>query len=206
MKKDCKVKAHRRKGKMVKSHSRSIKTSTKPEVGTMTKEECKAKYDAMVAKYGEDSPQAKKLAIKMEGMETVEKDSRFPKSKVGALPKRKSKNPMANGFTKEEAMDALKNGRAKKVKKHSRGSYMRKGIEEEVLTKESRKKLALIKGKSSKEEFTKKLELAKGKAPITIKDIVGNAKPSDKKGKSGVPKATPMHKRMAELRAMRKNK
>jgi hypothetical protein len=109
MKKDCKVKAHRRNGKMVKSHSRTVKAAMKNSGSGMSAEECKAKYDSMVAKYGENSPQAKKLAMKMEGMETVEK----------------------------AGMDEGSYG--KKVKKHSRGGYMRKNVEEELLTKNSRK-------------------------------------------------------------------
>lgn len=112
MKKDCKVKSHKRKGKMVKSHSRTITTADKKVKSVMSAEECKAKYDAMVAKFGADSPQAKKLAMKMENMEIVDKDY--------------------------------------KVKKHSRGSYMRKGIEEDVLTKEAKKKKSSMHEKMAK--------------------------------------------------------
>lgn len=106
--KNTNVKSHKRAGRIVKSHSRTVKGANKRGGAGMSAEECKAKYDAMVAKYGEDSPQAKKLAMKMENMETVEKEACS----------------------------------TKKMKKHSRGSYMRKGIEEELLTKEAKKKHA----------------------------------------------------------------
>ena len=148
------VKSHKRKGRVVKSHSRAVKGSMKNSGAGMSAEECKAKYDAMVAKYGENSPQAKKLAMKMESMETVEKDARYPKGKVRASqekitaikksPKAKTRNGKI--VTKEE-LNKMENIAAKaRVKKHSRGSFMRKNVEEELLTKEAKTKLKTKKG------------------------------------------------------------
>lgn len=177
MKKDCKVKAHRRNGKMIKSHSRTIKGSMKNSGAGMSAEECKAKYDKMVEKYGEDSPQAKKLAIKMEGIETVEKEAKKKytgtpeQQRIKAMKatgvKRKPKRP-ANGFTVEELKKAV-------VKRHSRGDYMRKNVEEEFLTKESKAKLKAKKGG---------LNLGRSKDGLEYEDSGKPVKPTGKGMKS----------------------
>lgn len=142
--KSTQVKSHKRKGRVVKSHSRAVKGAMKNSGSGMSAEECKAKYDAMVAKYGENSPQAKKLAMKMDGMETVEKEAKKKytgtpeQQRIKAMKatgiKRKPIRP-TNGFTAEELKKAV-------LKKHSRGDYMRKNVEEELLTKEAKKKHA----------------------------------------------------------------
>lgn len=141
------VKSHKRKGRVVKSHSRAVKGSGKSCGTGMSAEECKAKYNAMVAKYGENSPQAKKLAMKMDGMETVDKEAR---KKISAEDRRTLKQ--ANSKEQKEKEDIMKNsGRYAMKKKHSRGDYMRKNVEEELLTKEAKKKHArTVKGADGK--------------------------------------------------------
>ena len=183
--KSTQVKSHKRKGKVVKSHSRAVKGAMKNSGSGMSAEECKAKYDAMVAKYGENSPQAKKLAMKMEGMETVDKDARYPKGKVRASqekitaikksPKAKTRNGKI--VTKEE-LNKMENIAAKaRVKKHSRGDYMRKNVEEELLTKEAKAK--------------------------KVKHYSGKRKDSGD-GPGIKPKSVSMHDKMAALRAKKK--
>ena len=198
--KSTQVKSHKRKGRVVKSHSRAVKGAMKNSGSGMSAEECKAKYDAMVAKYGEDSPQAKKLAMKMEGMETVEKDSRYPKGKVRASQekiseiKKSTKPRTRNGKipTKEE-LSKMENIASKaRVRKHSRGDYMRKNVEEEFLTKESKAK----KGSKVSPEIAKANQKDKVKKLFADKPVVGK-KPSGEHKKA-------MHDKMAALRAKKK--
>jgi hypothetical protein len=79
------VKSHARsvKGKgntSVKRHSR-VSKGKNSKCSSMSMEMCKEKYAMMVEKYGKDSPQAEKMAMKMESMDTVEKSSRMKKVK-----------------------------------------------------------------------------------------------------------------------------
>ena len=173
--KSTQVKSHKRKGRVVKSHSRAVKGAMKNSGSGMSAEECKAKYDAMVAKYGENSPQAKKLAMKMEGMETVEKDARKKSSSISEKIAA-SKTPAGRKAAKESELKR-KEGLAKKLSKHSRGDYMRKNVEEGLLTKEAKAK--------------------------KVKHYSGKRKDSGD-GPGIKPKSVSMHDKMAALRAKKK--
>lgn len=190
--KSTQVKSHKRKGKVVKSHSRAIKGSMKNTGSGMSAEECKAKYDKMVEKYGEDSPQAKKLAMKMEGMETVDKDARAPRRAKG------SEKVKAQKFKKDELPklvmrpDYSKDPKGKLVgttKKHSRGSFMRKNVEEELLTKEAKAKIRTAKNSAARGILAKGTQVAGfgikdyRKALSTAPKKLGSATPKNKKVK-----------------------
>ena len=174
------VKSHKRKGRVVKRHSRAVKGAMKNSGSGMSAEECKAKYDAMVAKYGEKSPQAKKLAMKMESRETVEKDARkkIDATKPSEIKKRQKKT-MA-GMTmegKKAYLRAEANAATTRMMKHSRGDYMRKNVEEGLLTKEAKAK--------------------------KVKHYSGKRKDSGD-GPGIKPKSVSMHDKMAALRAKKK--
>lgn len=203
--KSTQVKSHKRKGRVVKSHSRAVKGAMKNSGSGMSAEECKDKYDAMVAKYGENSPQAKKLAMKMEGMETVEKDARkIAAKKVSAFEKAdygrmmtmaNSKDPKKRAAYKAEVLANRKKagmdegGYGKKVKKHSRGDYMRKNVEEDLLTKEARAKMRTAKNSAARGILAKGTQVS----GFGIKDYrkalsdapkkIGSATPKNKKVK-----------------------
>lgn len=190
------VKSHKRKGRVVKSHSRAVKGAKTYGAG-MSAEECKAKYDVMVAKYGENSPQAKKLAMKMEGMETVEKDAR----KMSAEDRRTLKQANSKGQKEKDAV--MKNsGRYAMKKKHSRGDYMRKNVEEDLLTKNARKKVGAKKVSTfEKADYGRMMKMATSKDPKerkAYKDEVAKNRASSTKGKDSI------HDKMAKLRAMKK--
>ncbi len=199
--KSTQVKSHKRKGRVVKSHSRAVK-GAKTSGSGMSAEECKAKYDAMVTKYGEDSPQAIKLAMKMESMETVEKEAKNKharRRRVGSTPEADKPKKLTIAGRKVNAptpdqrrlvSNFVNNWGTKK--KHSRGDYMRKNVEEDLLTREAKAK----KGSKVSPEIAKANQKDKLKKLFADKTVVGK-KPSVEHKKA-------MHDKMAALRAKKK--